>query len=114
MTRNEDMVRDALKAQAATIKNLREALEAHQAHILKGQELVVRFLIPSVDPISIEKEEFISCIIGHFDGPEQRDVKAKATQALKETSEGCDSCGGLNTSCPDGCERGEHRSKDDE
>lgn len=36
---------------------------------------------------------------------EEAAVEAWNTRAPSDTLEGCDSCGGLNTSCPDGCQR---------
>jgi hypothetical protein len=44
----------------------------------------VKYLVPEVDPDSIGKDEFVSRIIEHFDGPDQRTVQAKAQAALEK------------------------------
>jgi hypothetical protein len=72
------------KSLAAEIERLREALEAHENHMTAGQTLAVKYLVPEVDPDSIGKDEFISRIIEHFDGPDQRTVQAKAREALEK------------------------------
>ena len=66
------------------IEALTAALEAHENHMTAGQTLVVKYLVPEVDPDSIGKDEFINRIIGHFDGPDQRAVQAKARAALEK------------------------------
>jgi hypothetical protein len=75
---------DRLKALTAENERLREALEAHEKHMAAGQTLAVKYLVPAVDPDSIGKDEFVSRIIGHFDGPDQRTVQAKARAALEK------------------------------
>jgi hypothetical protein len=71
----------------AEIKLLRDALEAHEKHMAAGQTLAVKYLVPVVDPDSIEKDDFVSRIIEHFDGPDQRAVQAKARAALVDLQE---------------------------
>jgi FKBP-type peptidyl-prolyl cis-trans isomerase 2 len=66
------------------IEALTAALEAHENHMTAGQTLAVKYLVPEVDPDSIGKDEFINRIIGHFDGPDQRTVQAKARAALEK------------------------------
>jgi hypothetical protein len=66
------------------IEALAAALEAHENHMAAGQTLAVKYLVPEVDPDSIGKDEFISRIIEHFDGPDQRAVQAKARAALEK------------------------------
>jgi hypothetical protein len=72
---------EALQADKA---KLHEALEAHEKHMAAGQTWAVKYLVPEVDPDSIGKDEFISRIIEHFDGPDQRAVQAKARAALEK------------------------------
>jgi hypothetical protein len=72
------------KSLAAENERLREALEAHEKHMAAGQTLAVKYLVPEVDPDSIGKDEFVSRIIEHFDGPDQRAVQAKAHAALEK------------------------------
>lgn len=72
---------------ADLIEQLEAALRAHEDHMKKGQHLVIKYLVPTVDPDSIEKDEFVSRIIGHFDGPEQQAVQKTARQALQETDD---------------------------
>jgi hypothetical protein len=66
------------------IEALTAALEAHENHMAAGQTLAVKYLVPEVDPDSIGKDEFVSRIIEHFDGPDQRAVQAKARAALEK------------------------------
>jgi hypothetical protein len=72
-----DILRDRIEALTA-------ALEAHENHMAAGQTLAVKYLVPEVDPDSIGKDEFVSHIIEHFDGPDQRAVQAKARAALEK------------------------------
>jgi hypothetical protein len=58
------------------------ALRAHEQHMGEAQHTCVRYLVPAADPIRIEKEQFVSEMLGHFDGPEQRAVQEKANAAL--------------------------------
>jgi hypothetical protein len=75
---------DRIEALTAEVERLRHALEAHEKHMAAGQTLAVKYLVPEVDPDSIGKDEFVSRIIGHFDGPDQRAVQAKARAALEK------------------------------
>jgi hypothetical protein len=75
---------DRIEALTAKNERLREALEAHEKHMAAGQTLAVKYLVPEVDPDSIGKDEFVSRIIEHFDGPDQRTVQAKAQAALEK------------------------------
>jgi hypothetical protein len=75
---------DRIEALTAEVERLRKALEAHENHMAAGQTLAVKYLVPEVDPDSIGKDEFISRIIEHFDGPDQRTVQAKAHAALEK------------------------------
>jgi hypothetical protein len=50
----------------------------------EAQHTCVRYLVPATDPIRIEKEQFVSEMLGHFDGPEQRAVQEKANAALAQ------------------------------
>jgi len=60
------------------------ALRAHEQHMGEAQHTCVRYLVPAADPIRIEKEQFVSEMLGHFDGPEQRAVQEKANAALAQ------------------------------
>jgi hypothetical protein len=75
---------DRIEALTAEVERLRKALEAHENHMAAGQTLVVKYLVPVVDPDSIGKDDFVSRIIEHFDGPDQRAVQAKARAALEK------------------------------
>lgn len=73
-----------IEALTARIAELEGALKAHEEHMERAQADIVSYLVPIVDPQSIEAPEFINRMIEHFDGPRQRDVQKKARQALKD------------------------------
>jgi hypothetical protein len=72
----------ATEALEAKLAMAAEGLRAHERHMAEAQRTCVRYLVPAVDPISIEKHEFISAMLKHFDGPEQRAVQEKARAAI--------------------------------
>ena len=65
-----------------TDPNTKAALEAHEQHMARGLRHVLDYLEPKPDRISAQ--EFISRMIEHFDGPEQRACAALTEFALKE------------------------------
>lgn len=77
----------ALSKRDGEVLILRDALTARIWHDAALTEKMRRYIVPSVDPNSIEADEFIAAVIEHLDGPHQRKNDEATRQALRSTTQ---------------------------
>ena len=71
---------------AKEVERLRKALKGSESLIQHAQGLITMFLVPD-DTRVLTRQELVSKLIAHFDGPEQREVQSANRAALaKEQS----------------------------